>query len=200
LSIFLFGFVILLTNYLTFHGLLFLLIGFIFSILYQLPILKYKNKRIRLKQISYLKVPLIALVWTIVTILIPILANEINPAQSSLLITNRFFFIFSLAIPFDIRDIEQDKKSNTQTYVVKWNSETAKIIAIISLFIYLVCVYIDNNLIFNIKLSLYFSGLVAFIMILLSSKDRTKLFFKYGVDGVLLLPILIYWMLAFLKF
>ncbi len=168
------------------------------GILYLLPIVKISENHFSLKNIPYLKVPLIALVWTIITLIIPLIeANKMN-GENYLFITERFLFIFAVAIPFDIRDYEKDKKKGIYTYPVIWNNEVSKLISIVSIFGFLFCVYLNKKAIMPISLSLYFTGLYAIIFILRSSTKRNKTFFTFGVDGVLLAPIAFYWIILFM--
>ena len=115
-------------------SLIILLLATTLGILYQLPLIKIHETHISLKNVPYLKVPLIAFVWTIITLIIPLIeVNKMN-GESYLLVTERFLFIFALAIPFDIRDYKKDKMNGIFTYPVLWNIKISKIISIVSIF------------------------------------------------------------------
>lgn len=88
------------------------------TLLYSLAELKQKRPIINFKKITGLKTILIALVWTIVTVIIPALEtnNKIGFLSYTLMLAERFTFIFALAIPFDFHDIDADLKSNFRTF------------------------------------------------------------------------------------
>ncbi|MDG2074900.1 MAG: hypothetical protein P8J28_10065, partial [Polaribacter sp.] len=84
---------------------LFLLVGFgLLTILYAIPFLSGFQKNLR--NISYLKIIVVALVWAGVTVVVPIFdAHDIVDYQKvSLLFLQRFLLVCVLILPFDIRD------------------------------------------------------------------------------------------------
>ncbi|WP_026302518.1 prenyltransferase UbiA [Psychroflexus tropicus] len=81
----------------------------IFTLLYVLPFLpKAKN----LRDVSGLKIFIIALVWSGATVVLPLFSSEIAPswfeADTLYYISSRFCFVIALIIPFEIRDLKLD--------------------------------------------------------------------------------------------
>jgi hypothetical protein len=91
----------------------FILPVFLVSILYSLPFLPGKNKRIPLRDVPFLKVFLIAGVWSALTVLLPLLiaGENLDTEYNQTLLLRRFLFIFALTLLFDIRDVQKDKLS-----------------------------------------------------------------------------------------
>ena len=81
---------------------------------YFLPILPFKNKK-RLRDFGWLKITVLAGVWTIATSVLPILYWQKNIDHYPFEILIRLMFIFTLCVVFDIRDMQTDQKNNINT-------------------------------------------------------------------------------------
>jgi len=70
-----------------------------------------------LRKIPYLKIFLIAFVWSAATIFLPITQsnNSFNKIEIILIVLERFLFVFAITIPFDIRDVKSDQKAELKT-------------------------------------------------------------------------------------
>lgn len=87
------------------------------TIFYSVPVAGSKKHLFRLREIPYLKIFLIAAVWSTSTILLPIFqSHEISiNTNVLLLLLERFLFIMAITIPFDIRDQEADQLEGLKT-------------------------------------------------------------------------------------
>ena len=81
---------------------------------YSLPLLPFKNKK-RLREFGWLKILVLAGVWTIVTSVLPILYYNKNTGDYPFEILLRFVFIFTLCMIFDIRDMHADLRNRIDT-------------------------------------------------------------------------------------
>ncbi len=87
-------------------------LGFI-SLLYTLPLLSNNN---RLRDINYIKIFLIAIVWAGVTISPVIISDQpVDIFVLSLLSIEKLIYIIAITLPFDIRDIRIDTSLVTKT-------------------------------------------------------------------------------------
>ena len=86
----------------------------ILSVGYSLPILPFPQKR-RLKDWGILKLILLSLVWTSVTVLMPMFFRGKHFGDYELEFWVRFAFMVPLCIAFDIRDMETDKSQQIYT-------------------------------------------------------------------------------------
>ena len=83
------------------------------SILYVLPV--FSGKR-RLRDLGIIKIFLVALTWSWLTVLIPWYESDSNWQWQVLLpFAERFCFIFAITLPFDIRDLKTDALNSVKT-------------------------------------------------------------------------------------
>lgn len=87
------------------------------SLAYSLPFWKRDGKMLRLKDVPGIKIFLIALVWASVTVILPVLDAEVDPLGRHAVLTfvERLVFIFAITLPFDVRDLERDRKAGIRT-------------------------------------------------------------------------------------
>ncbi len=80
------------------------------TLFYAVPITKGFTKSLR--NVPAAKIWVIALVWAISTVMMPIIAvQKVTDIKIILLCVQRFLFVTVLTIPFDIRDLPFDKRS-----------------------------------------------------------------------------------------
>ncbi|MBI4930937.1 MAG: hypothetical protein HY841_09260 [Bacteroidetes bacterium] len=159
----------------------FLLFGLI-SLSYFLP---FTN----LRRIPLVKAALVALVWTCITYYFPVLflSPSGGGAGGGL---SRFFFLLSLAIAFNIRDIEIDRKSAVKTLPVIYGEMPAKLLCVIFLLIFSALVFLSDYVL-KIQIALLFSSLVTVILIFNASESRSEYFYSLWMDGMILLQLLL---------
>jgi len=88
-------------------------LGFL-SLGYSLPVLPFPRKK-RLKDWGILKLILLSLVWTCVTVLMPMFYYNKSFRAYEVEFLLRFVFMLPLCIAFDIRDMETDKEQSIYT-------------------------------------------------------------------------------------
>ncbi len=105
------------------------------SIAYSLPLLPFRGERVSLRNITGLKLILIALVWSLSTTLLPIVNSPAILSAGTLwiLLTQRLLFFMAIAIPFDVRDIYQDSIYSLKTIAVVLGKQKSQNIAHLSL-------------------------------------------------------------------
>ena len=81
---------------------------------YFLPILPFRNKK-RLRDFGWLKITVLAGVWTIATSVLPMVYWQKNIDHYPFEILIRLLFIFTLCVIFDIRDMQTDQENNINT-------------------------------------------------------------------------------------
>ena len=164
------------------------------SLGYVLPIL---GNRQRLRDIPYLKIFLIAIVWSVITVGLPFLELNNNTSTSQLLrlCVERSCFIFALCMPFDIRDMDWDSRTNVKTIPLSIGVEKAKILAILALIVSIFMHYLGNDTIrthpiHDFKIIIVYT--ITTFVILKTHKNRSDYFFYVGVDGLILLQSLLF--------
>lgn len=77
-----------------------------------------------LRKIAIGKTIFLALAWTHVTVIMPLLLSEPQLQNHHLwFIVNRFFFIYAICIVFDTRDVEKDRKAGIKSLITFLSSK-----------------------------------------------------------------------------
>lgn len=168
----------------------------IISVAYSLPIFSIQDKRFGLRNIPGVKLFLISMVWALSCVLLPILEleNSINAAttfnDTILLITKRFLFIAAITVPFDIRDLFQDRKWDLKTIPVLVGEKKSLIICQGLLLAYLVLLFLFTNKIdgnfFALTLTIILSGWLIFR----SKWEKNEYYYFLFLDGTMILQYL----------
>ena len=173
------------------------------TVFYSLPIFGNKRTIFRLREIPYLKIFLIAFVWASSTILLPIIqsGNTFERTQVIAIFVERFFFVFAITIPFDIRDIVADKQAGLKTIPLLLNENKSLAISYLSLFVFFIISFFHYQMLdyWFIILPLSISALTT-LMFLNSKKIRNVTYYHYGIlDGTMLLQGLLVLMFYYLN-
>jgi 4-hydroxybenzoate polyprenyltransferase len=160
----------------------------VLTLFYSTPVFKSKKNIFRFREIPYMKIFMISFVWSASTILLPIIqANgSYNNLHVLLMLLERFFFIFAITIPFDIRDIEADKQEGLKTIPLLFNERVSYSISYmaLTLFFLISCFNYHNTW---ILVAIGISAVTTFIF-LRSVKIRAMPYYHYGIlDGTMLL-------------
>ena len=139
-----------------------------------------------LRNVPFLKIFLISLVWATTTFLLLVLENQIALDLVNVIhFLSRFLFVLAITIPFDIRDITFDK-TQLKTLPVFFGEKKARFLAhltlLVSFMIYsflFLCNIVELNFIFTIAVSY----LIAAVLIFNSKKQKTEIYFSFGVES-----------------
>jgi len=161
------------------------------TLLYSVPISGNRKHLFRLREIPYLKIFLIAFVWSSSTILLPVIQSDdtFSCSQVTIFLAERFLFVFAIAIPFDIRDLEVDKQEGLNTIPMLMTEKKALLLsyfALLGFFLISFFHYLKLNNWFIIW-ALGISAATTFLF--LRARNIRKLsWYHYGVlDGTMLL-------------
>lgn len=102
------------------------------AVFYVIPVWKENGHWFRLRDLPYIKIFLVSAVWAFVTVFLPFMtqSNTWLPDTSVWLTTiQRFVFIFAITLPFDIRDLEHDRKNQVKTFASLWGIPKLKLIS-----------------------------------------------------------------------
>jgi 4-hydroxybenzoate polyprenyltransferase len=149
-----------------------------------------------LRKIPFSKIFVISLVWTISTMLLLVLENNVQFSQHIVFhLVSRFLFVFAITIPFDIRDLKYDSHK-LRTIPLFFGVPKARIIAIISVFIcgiIAIFQFSENALISSNLLALILLYFMASIFIIKSDENKGEMYFSFWVES---LSIALYFFLA----
>lgn len=158
------------------------------TVLYGVPFLSGFDKTLR--EVSYLKVIVVALVWAGFTLLIPLVdANENITFKVYLLLIQRFLIVMVLILPFDIRDVQYDAIS-LQTIPRKIGIEKTKKLGVILMVFCMVIEYFASTS--NTMKTPFIIFFFLVVLLLMRAKtNQSKYFSSFWVES---LPI-IWWLL-----
>lgn len=162
---------------------------------YSSPLFKDKSKRVGLRNLPGAKLFIISMVWALSCVCVPIIELKSSGISVSLialllLTTKRFLFITAITIPFDIRDLFQDKQYNLKTLPVILGEKKSTLFCQALLILYIVLL-----LIFVPKLTLAIGGLIAVTLltgwlIFKSRWEKDEYYYFFYLDGTLILQFL----------
>lgn len=151
------------------------------TLLYAVPL--FKGLTLNLRGIASLKIVIIALVWTGVTLIIPLLHTE-KPVDTNFVLAalQRFLFVIVLTLPFDIRDLRFDKRK-LQTIPQLIGVERTKKLGFILLAITIVIeFFITPNAQFKLGYSVLF--LVLLIFLQRAQRKQSTYYASFWVEGI----------------
>jgi len=184
-----------------------LLMGFVglISVAYNFPFLSLNQKKIGLRNLPGIKLFLIAFVWSVSCVLLPIVELENNRnvviplGETLLLVAKRFLFICAITIPFDIRDLFQDKLYELKTIPVMLGEKKAWIFcqALLGAYLILLVLFTKNiNLdVIGLALTIFLTGWLIFK----SNFKRNEYYYFFYLDGTMLLQWAILFAIHFLS-
>lgn len=166
----------------------------VLSLLYSLPVVPLRGRFVPLRDIPLLKIFLIAYVWTSVTVWLPLAIVNQNIAATTiwLLFSQRFTFVLTITIIFDIRDVERDKVTRTVTLPGTIGVKRAKYIAWLSLGLFCMLVALSPQE--SSRIALWFSALAAVWVVWRTHPAKSEYFFVVVADGLMFLQFLLLWL------
>ena len=155
------------------------------------------QKNIGLRNLPGIKLFLIAFVWSVSCVLLPIVELEnklgisISLGETLLLVAKRFLFICAITIPFDIRDLFQDKLYELKTIPVIWGEKKAWMFcqALLAAYLILLILFTKtiNSDVIGIALTIFITGWLIFK----SNLKKNEYYYFFFLDGTMILQFLI---------
>lgn len=167
---------------------------------YSMPLIKRGGKLVRMREITYLKVFTVALGWTLITVIVPLLhyIHTISTEALIILILRRFLFIYAITIPFEIRDMERERRFGNVSLPMLYGVKRMKIVGLIILFLFCILSAVHEKYFMfdlasrkEIFIPLMISALAAGWLILFASDKKTNWYFKFWTDGTMILQFLL---------
>lgn len=178
--------------YLSFSNQLLLIIPAILSLGYVLP---FVNGQKRLRDFDYIKIFLVAVVWGVITVLMPILEHTYHLTTSHFLILlERMCFIFAITLPFDIRDLKIDEHIEVKTIPAKIGILKTKQLGAGMLCITFVLAGANWSLgvySWYTLIAIFLSCMSTFFLIQYSDQTDEDYFFTGLMDGTMILQFLL---------
>jgi len=164
---------------------------------YNVPFLTLNQQQIGLRNIPGIKLFLIALVWSVSCVLLPIVELEkshdihISSAAMLLLVAKRFLFIAAITVPFDIRDLFQDKLYALKTIPVILGEKKAYLFCQILLIGYFALLLLFKQASYPDVIALTITLIIAGWLIFKSNIKKNEYYYFLYLDGTMLLQYLV---------
>ena len=173
------------------------ILGFaaVISLVYPLPYILGRWQGIR--HIAGLKLFIIALIWTLVTFVVPAIQSEVVwDQQTFLLAAQRFFIITAITIPFDVRDKEIDHP-DIKTLPMVVGSRTALMVGVFCIFgveLSILLQYFQHGLFTGWQTFGLFLGLeIMMLFIHRALPVKNDLYYSFALEGTpIYLAVIVY--------
>ncbi|WP_188505311.1 UbiA family prenyltransferase [Parapedobacter pyrenivorans] len=184
----------------------FILLGVmgVMGLAYNMPIMRVagRQRRAGLRQITGLKLFYIGLVWLMSSVLLPVAEAyhddfQIVWPQVVQLMGWVFLFVVAITIPFDIRDIYQDKYYGLKTIPVLFGERKALTLSTMLLVLHIGWVWFSNYSL-DIRLALSIASLITLFFILFSPVKKNEYYYFLLLDGTMLLQFLAVYLALYL--
>lgn len=155
-------------------------------------VIPFSRKGLRLRDYPFIKIFLIAFTWAWVTVIVPLW--EMHPDGIWWLYFERFFFIFAITLPFDIRDLVLDKAQNTKTLALILGVEKTRRLSFFVLGFSLI-IGIVYLLVFSLQYTVVngylMAGLYSFYFLNEVRKEASDYLFTGWLDGTMIAQFVI---------
>ena len=157
------------------------------TFLYAIPFLPrhiFVDQQQNLRSVSGLKIYVIALVWSGVTVFLPLMNNDFT-INFDVVITavQRFLFVIVLMLPFEIRDMRYDS-IKLATIPQKIGVKKTKIMGAIFLLAFFLMEYLKDELNFESTIILFVISLLTFLFVFFSKENQGKYYSAFWVEGI----------------
>lgn len=164
------------------------------TFLYAVPILPkriFLDQHKNLRSIGGLKIYIIALVWSGVTVFLPLINNGFS-ISADVLITGlqRFLFVIVLMLPFEIRDLQYDNLK-LATIPQKIGEKRTKIMGVLLLLLFLFLEYFKDDIDYKQLIVLFIISFLTFLFLIFARKNQRKYYSGFWVESIPIIWLLL---------
>ena len=170
----------------------------VITFFYAIPFLPktfFVDSKQNLRSVGGLKVYLIALVWTGVTVFLPLIDAE-QTINADVIITGiqRFLFIIVLMLPFEIRDLQYDSLK-LSTIPQKIGIKRTKLMGVWLLIVFFLLEMFKDEVFKNNGIIMFLISIITLLFLKFSRKKQGVYYSSFWVEAI---PII--WLLLFVCF
>ena len=151
-----------------------------------------------LKKIAIGKTIFLAMAWTYVTAVLPILIEGNIPTEKAIFFcTGQFFFIYSICILFDFRDREDDRSEGIRSMITFFNERGIDVLFTISIIVFFVLsILLKHTGIQWINIIiLLIPALVLVSLYKYAKRNFSDYLYYFVLDGLMMFSGLILWLM-----
>jgi 4-hydroxybenzoate polyprenyltransferase len=151
----------------------------------------------RLRNIPFLKIFLIVIIWSVMTVVFPYAAAAGTLADQEMLwlTGERMLFLFAITLPFDIRDMEQDMQLGLKTFPVLLGVKRIIVMCLLFLAVFAVSVilrsYFFHHALTPENAAMIISAFMTGVIIAFAGKKRPELYYSGVVESTMIIQLLI---------
>lgn len=169
------------------ESLLYLSVFGLITFLYAIPLLPtryFRDSQKNLRQISGLKIYVIALVWAFTTVFLPLLNSKIDIGYDAKIIAiQRFVLVIILMLPFEIRDLIYDSVK-LATIPQRIGVRNTKTIGAVLLLVFMLLEFFKDELDNAMVISTSITGLITLLFVIFSNKHQSKYYSAFWVESI----------------
>lgn len=164
------------------------------SVAYVLPIIGRKGTKTKLREFGLNKIFSIAVVWAVVTVFIPLVNTNgllvLYYSDYWLMALERALFIFAITLPFDVRDIKNDRKINVKTIPILIGVKKTVGLAVLLLLIYVGLIWFRGS---QMMIGHLIGAMLTAILVLRTNENRTDMFYSFTLEGTMMILAVSVW-------
>ncbi len=158
----------------------------ILSLFYVIP---FFSKHLSLRELPYLKIFIIGLVWSLIIVWLPFVDSQVEIEKNSTIfiaMLQNFLFIIAITLPFDIRDLNFDKVAQLKTIPQLIGTKKTILLSEILLSCSILLLFIIQLNIFHFY-GLLIGYLLTMLLVLNTNSKRKELFYACLIEGTVLI-------------
>ena len=157
------------------------------TFLYAIPIIPKKifiDNQKNLRSIGGLKVYVIAIIWSGVTVFLPLINNEFDITNDVIITAcQRFLFVLVLMLPFEIRDLNFDNLK-LATIPQKIGVKLTKYIGLLLLLLFYFLNYFKDDINQSLLVSYVIISSVTLLFLVLAKQNQSKYYSAFWVESL----------------
>ena len=171
----------------------------LFSMAYAIPFRHNGKSWNGLRRNLMLKNVVLSLTWAVATVLLPLTLYNTGLLETEIIFMffRRLFFIYALAVIYDLRDIEPDRKAGMETIPLRFGEKATQAWALVALGIFIILVVADPFLMksdaYGYAGALLLSAVIAGLVVLNTQNIRKKKYYSMIVDANMLVQLFLVW-------
>ena len=153
-----------------------------------------------LKKIAIGKTIFLALVWTHITAVLPLLLQDIDwQTQHFLFAVNRFFLIYPICILFDYRDRDEDKKEGIKSMITLFSEQGVNRLFYVCIAVFIITsmgLYLTGMPLGN-SIALFIPGLIVMLVYDHSKRITSDYYYYFFLDGLMMFSAILLYIFSF---